>query len=293
MNRLSREKQIEVVKALVEGNSINATVRMAGVAKNTILKLLVELGEACQSYHDANVRNVTSKRVQCDEIWNFVAKKDRACTMEERSMTGIGSTWTWVAIDADSKLVLSYLVGGRDGEYAYAFMQDVADRLANRVQLTTDAHGVYLQAVRESFGEAIDYAMLIKKYGKGQDGPETRYSPAICTGIEKKPKIGNPNYDEISTSLIERQNLTMRMSMRRFTRLTNGYSKKIENLEAAVALHYMFYNYIRVHQTLGTTPAVSAGLTDKVWSFEDLISMFESFQFERKIAAPKKKKANR
>lgn len=281
MNRLSREKQIEIVKALVEGNSIRATTRMTGASKNTITKLLVEIGEACEQYHDKHVRNVNSKRVECDEIWSFVGKKDANCTPGERASGEVGSAWTWTAIDADSKLMISWLIGGRDGEYAYAFMSDVAERLANRVQLTTDAHSAYFTAVRESFGEAVDYAMLIKKYGKGQgSGPETRYSPAVCTGIEKKPITGNPDMTKISTSYVERQNLTMRMSMRRFTRLTNGFSKKIETLEAAVALHFMHYNFVRIHQTLGTTPAVAAGLTEKVWNVGDLVDLLSNLRFE-------------
>ena len=275
MNRLSREKQIEVLNALVEGNSIRATVRMTGVAKNTISKLLLEIGEVCQNYHDEHVQNLNSKRIQCDEIWNFVYAKEKNLPADLQGHESYGSIWTWTAIDADSKLMVSYLVGKRDGYWAYTFMKDVASRVSNRIQLTTDAHSAYFTAVRESFGENVDYAMLIKKYGKAPEDrqAEVRYSPAVCTGIEKKPKIGNPDPDEISTSYVERQNLTMRMSMRRFTRLTNGFSKKIENLEAAVALHFMHYNFVRIHQTIRCTPAMEAGITNRLWTMRDIVDL--------------------
>jgi IS1 family transposase len=273
MNRLSREKQIEVVKCLIEGLSIRGTVRLTGVSKPTVLKLLVDIGEACEFFHNDRVRNLTSKRIQCDELWAFVAKKDRACTPEERSMVGVGSVWTWTAIDADTKLCVSYLVGGRDGKFAYHFMRDVAARVSNRIQLTTDAHSVYFQAVRESFGIDIDYAMLIKKYGPAPAGPDTRYSPPECIGIKKKPIMGNPDPDHISTSYVERQNLSMRMGMRRFTRLTNGFSKKMENLMAAVALYFIHYNFVRVHETLGTTPAIAAGIEKREWTIGDIVDL--------------------
>ncbi len=284
MNKLSREKQIQVVKCLVDGNSVRATVRITGVAKNTIQKLVLDLGEACYYYHDMNVRNLNSKRIQCDEIWNFVYAKDKNLPKDRKHEDGIGSIWTWTAIDADSKLAVSWLCGKRDGEDAEFFMRDVASRLANRVQLTTDGHNAYLVAVDTAFGTAVDFAQLIKKYGKSQEGPETRYSPAVCTGIEKRPKIGEPDYDHISTSYVERQNLTMRMSMRRFTRLTNGFSKKIVNLEAAVAIHYMYYNFVRVHQSLKQTPAVAAGVTDHKWEVGDMIDLMEQARFEEALA---------
>jgi len=277
MNKLTREKQIEVVRCLVEGNSIRSTSRITNVARNTVSKLILQLGEACENYHDEHVQNVTSKRVECDEIWSYVGKKDVNCTSEEKTMVGIGSVWTWTAIDADSKLCVSWLVGGRDGEYAYAFMKDVASRLANRVQLTTDAHNSYFTAVREAFHGEVDYAMLIKKYGKGknQDGPDTRYSPGVCTGIEKKPKIGNPNPDYISTSYVERQNLNMRMNMRRFTRLTNAFSKSIEHHIASIAIYFMHYNFVRIHTTLRVTPAMEAGLTKHLWDIGDLVDLLK------------------
>ena len=276
MNKLTREKQIEVVKCLVEGNSIRSTSRITSVSRNTVSKLILQLGEACEAYHDTHVQGVNSKRVECDEIWTYVGKKDANCTPDERASREVGSVWTWTALDADSKLIVSWLVGGRDGEYAYMFMQDVASRLANRVQLTTDAHAVYFTAVRESFGEAVDYAMLIKKYGKGEGkSPETRYSPAICTGIEKQPKIGNPDMDLVSTSYVERQNLSMRMGMRRFTRLTNGFSKSIEHHIASVAIYFMHYNFVRVHQTLRCSPAMEAGIEKRLWDIGDLVDLLK------------------
>jgi IS1 family transposase len=275
MNKLTREQKIEVVKCLVEGNSIRSTSRITGVSRNTLSKLILQLGEACEAYHDEFVVNVQSKRVECDEIWSFVGKKEANCTPGEKASGEVGSVWTWTAIDADSKLIVSWLIGGRDGEYAYQFMSDVASRLANRVQLTTDAHGAYYTAVRESFrGTGVDYAMLIKKYGKGSgNSPDTRYSPGVCTGIEKKVKMGEPDKDLISTSYVERQNLTMRMSMRRFTRLTNGFSKSILHHTAAVALNFMYYNFVRVHQTLRCSPAMEAGLTKHLWEIGDLVDL--------------------
>lgn len=276
MNKLNREKQIEVVKCLVEGNSIRSTSRITNVARNTVAKLILDLGEACELYHDAHVRNLTTKHVACDEIWSYVGKKDANCTPGERASGEVGSIWTWTAIDADSKLIVSWLVGGRDGEYAYAFMSDVAERLANRVQLTTDAHAVYFQAVRESFGEAVDYAMLIKKYGKSYNPtPEAHYSPAVCTGIEKKPITGNPERSLISTSYVERQNLTMRMNMRRFTRLTNGFSKSVEYHIASIAIYFMRYNFVRIHQTLRCSPAMEAGLTTHLWDIGELVDLMK------------------
>ena len=273
MNKLTREKQIEVVKCLVEGNSIRSTSRITEVARNTVSKLILELGEACEQYHDEHVVNVNSKRVECDEIWSYVGKKDANCTSGELATVGVGSVWTWTAIDADSKLIVSWLVGGRDGEYAYRFMSDVASRLANRVQLTTDAHSSYFTAVREAFAGEVDYAMLVKKYGKGYEGKDVRYSPAECTGTEKKVKMGNPNRDLISTSYVERQNLTMRMNMRRFTRLTNAFSKSIEHHIASVAIYFMHYNFVRIHQTLRCSPAMEAGIEKRLWDIGDLVDL--------------------
>jgi IS1 family transposase len=272
MNRLDPKTRAQVVRCLVDGVSLRATSRITGASKNTITKLLCELGAACRAYHDQHVRGVTSKRVQCDEIWSFVYGKDKNLSDAAKATGEKGSMWTWTAIDADSKLVISYLIGGRDAGYAWAFMQDVAERVANRVQLTTDGHKPYLAAVDAAFSGEIDYAILIKEYGE-TDAGAGRYSPANCCGTIRKPVTGCPEAEHVSTSYVERQNLTMRMALRRFTRLTNGFSKKLANLEHAVSLHFAYYNFCRVHQTLRVTPAMEAGLTDRVWSIDDLIAL--------------------
>lgn len=274
MNQLDTAKRAAVLSALVEGNSIRSTVRMTGVAKNTITKLLVDAGTACAVYLHDHVRNVTATRVQCDEIWSFVGMKEKQVPADRKGEKGVGDVWTWTAIDADSKLLISYLVGGRDTVHATAFIADVASRLANRVQLTTDGHRPYLEAVEAGFGGEVDYAQLIKLYGnEGGHGAETRYSPGECTGIRKTPVSGKPDFAHISTSYVERQNLTMRM--RRFTRLTNAFSKKIENHEHAIAIYAMHYNYVRRHQTLRVTPAMAAKLTNKLWSIEDMVALLD------------------
>jgi len=259
MNKLDPNKQAQVVGALVEGNSIRATVRITGVAKNTIVKLLVELGAACSNYLDEHLVNLNCHRVQVDEIWSFCYAKAKNVTPEIAAKNPFaGDVWTWVAIDADSKLIPSWIVGPRDGVTARIFVNDLAKRLANRIQLTSDGLSVYLAAVEKAFHGHVDYAMLQKIYNDAPEG-QKRYSPA-------DPK-------HISTSYVERQNLTMRMSMRRFTRLTNGFSKKIENHVAMVALHVMYYNYARIHQTLRVTPAMEAGVSDHVWSIAELIAL--------------------
>ncbi len=274
MNRLSTEKRAQIVAALVEGCSVRATVRMTGTSKNTIQKLQIELGAACSAYMDRTLRNLPCKRVQCDEIWSFVGCKQKNVTPMISEQRIAGDVWTWVAMDADTKLVCSWLVGKRDAGCATDFIQDLANRLANRVQLTTDGHKVYLNAVVDAFANDIDYAMLIKIYGESSEG-EKRYSPAVCAGCEQKPMIGNPDPKHISTSYIERQNLTMRMSMRRFTRLTNAFSKKIENHIASIAIHYMYYNFCRIHQTLRVTPAMAAGATDRLWTITEMIRLLD------------------
>jgi IS1 family transposase len=274
MNRLSTEKRVAVVTALVEGCSIRATVRMTGVAKNTIVKLLVDLGAAVTKYQDETLRNLPCKRLQCDEIWAFVGAKDKNIPAEKQGQPGIGSVWTWTAIDADTKLIPSWLVGSRDAGAGFEFMQDVASRLRGRVQLTTDGHKPYLSAVEDAFGADIDYATLTKLYG-ADPADERRYSPPICLGCEVKTVQGSPDPKHISTSYVERQNLTMRMSMRRFTRLTNAFSKKVENHAAAVALYFMFYNFGRVHQTLRVTPAMEAGVSDHVWDIEEIVALLD------------------
>ncbi|HVF59773.1 MAG TPA: integrase core domain-containing protein [Thermoanaerobaculia bacterium] len=273
-NVLKAEKRAAVIRALVDCNSIRATVRQTGVAKNTVTKLLVELGAACAAYQDEALRNLTCKRLQVDEIWAFVYAKAKNVPAEKRGVPGVGDVWTFVAIDADTKLVPSFLVGSRDAGTATEFMQDLAGRLVNRVQLTTDGHGMYLNAVLDSFGGAVDYAQLQKIYGGGPTDEAHRYSPAKCLGTERRRIIGDPDRRHVSTSYVERQNLTMRTSMKRFARLTNAFSKKAENLAAAVALHFMHYNFARPHQSLGgRTPAQAAGVTDRRWTAADIVGL--------------------
>jgi IS1 family transposase len=247
---------------------------MTGVAKNTIVNLLVDLGAACTRYQNETLRNLPCKRLQCDEIWAFIGAKDKNVPQDKRGQFGVGSVWTWTCIDADTKLIPSWLVGTRDAGTAYEFISDVASRLRGRVQLTTDGHKPYLAAVEGAFGADIDYATLTKLYGNDPEA-EKRYSPAKCIGVECKIVAGDPNPKHVSTSYVERQNLTMRMSMRRFTRLTNAFSKKVENHAAAVALYFMFYNFARVHQTLRVTPAMEAGVSDHVWSINEIVNLLK------------------
>jgi IS1 family transposase len=274
MNCLSTDKRTAIIAALVEGTSINATCRMTGVSKHTVLKLLENMGCACAAYHNANVRNLRVRRIQADEIWAFVYGKDKNLTLEQ-VQAGMGSVWTWTALDADTKLIVSYMLGDRGAATAQSFMRDVAGRIANRIQLTTDGHRVYAEAVEDAFGAEIDYAMLVKIYGASSENPESRYSPATCIGCRTGVLAGNPDTDHISTSFVERQNPSMRMGMRRFTRLTNAFSKKLENHGHMVALYFMHYNYCRVHKTLRVTPAMEAGLTDHVWEIEELINLLK------------------
>ncbi|MEK7992433.1 MAG: IS1 family transposase [Planctomycetota bacterium] len=274
MNKLSDEKRSQVVAALVEGSSIRATVRMTGVAKNTIAKLLVELGAACSAYMDKAMRGLTCKRIQVDEIWSFVACKQKQVTSQKAERMICGDVWTWVAIDADTKLVPCWLIGQRDAVAATTFIDDLSRRLAHRIQLTSDGHKVYLNAVIDAYADEIDYAQLVKIYGPDPT-EQKRYSPAQCIGTRTDILLGDPEPKHISTSYVERQNLTMRMSMRRFTRLTNAFSKKLENHVAAIALHYMHYNFCRIHQTLRVTPAMEAGLADHVWDLEELLCLLK------------------
>jgi IS1 family transposase len=278
MNKLNQERQVQVVKALVEGNGINSVVRMTGVAKNTILKLLADLGVACLEYEDNNLRNLKLSKIQCDEIWEFCYAKEKNVPTEFKGRYGYGDIWTFVAIDAETKLVPSWQVGARNADCALDFINDLKGRLANRVQLTTDGHKMYLEAVERVYGSEIDYAQLVKLYGQDPEG-EKRYSPAECIATEKHIIQGNPDVKAISTSYIERQNLTMRMSMRRFTRLTNGFSKKVVNHMYAVALHFMYYNFVRPHKTLANpyprTPAMAAGLTKHIWTTEDIVKLID------------------
>jgi IS1 family transposase len=274
MNRLNKEQRTKIIAALVEGNSLRATARMCDVSFNTVLKLVPEIGRACMEYHDKTVRNLSSKRIQCDEIWSFCYAKEKNVPEDRKNTFGFGDVWTWVAIDADTKPVAAFNVGSRGAASAKAFMDDLASRLANRVQLTTDGHRAYLEAVEGAFGNNIDYAMLIKMYGDDRKA-EARYSPAECIGTREIGITGSPDRNRISTSHVERQNLTMRMGMRRFTRLTNGFSKKIDNHFWAIALHYMHYNFCRIHKTLRVTPAMEAGISDHVWTIEEITTLLD------------------
>jgi IS1 family transposase len=272
MNKLSRDKQAQVVAALVEGNSIRATVRMTSVAKNTVVKLLADLGLACAKYQDKVLKNLPCKRIQCDEIWSFCYAKEKNVPKDKKGTFGYGDVWTYTAICADTKLIPSWHIGRRDLENATLFMRDLSSRLANRVQLTTDGHKMYLEAVESTFGMDIDYSQIVKLYGQTSDG-QKRYSPPQCIGTMKSKITGNPEENQVSTSYVERQNLTMRMNMRRFTRLTNGFSKKVENLFYAVSLHFMYYNFCRVHQTLRVTPAMEAKVADHIWGVEEILRL--------------------
>jgi IS1 family transposase len=273
MNRLPIAKRVAVVSALVEGNSLRSTCRMTGVAMNTVLKLLADLGEACAQLHDERVRDVRAKRVQADEVWQYVYAKAKNVPEDKQGTFGFGDVWTWTAIDADTKLIISYLVGPRQPGSAFALMGDLAARISGHPQLTTDGLYWYPHAVERAFGIGVDYAVQVKRFS--DSGGAGRYSPPRFLGSTKEVIRGNPDPKHISTSHVERQNLTMRMSMRRFTRLTNGFSKKLENHVAAVAIHFAHYNFCRVHQTLRVTPAMEAGLTDTVWSLERLVGLLD------------------
>jgi IS1 family transposase len=286
MKQLSNEQRAQVVACICEGNSIRATVRLTGISKNTITKLLVELGDACVDYQDRTLVNLNCKRIQCDETWSFVYAKEKNVPADKKGQLGYGDVWTWTAIDADTKLVPSFMVGNRDARTAVAFMDDLKNRLASRVQLTTDGLKVYLNAIEGAFGADVDYARLVKRYESSQE--ETRYSPAICTSCERKPVVGHPDPKHISTSFVERQNLTMRMSMRRFTRLTNGFSKKLVNHLATVAIYFMYYNFARIHQTIRCTPAMEAGVSNHGWTIQEIIGLLPKPVF--KLRGPYKRK---
>jgi IS1 family transposase len=275
MNKLSTAKRVQIVKALVEGNSLRSTQRMVGCSFNTVVKLMLELGAACEAFHDAYVRNVPAQRVQCDEIWTFCYARRENVPEEFKGVLGYGDLWTWVGQDADSKMVLSWHVGRRDADTALPFMHDLASRLTSRVQLTTDGLKAYLVATDSAFGTDIDYARLIKVYGSDPNA-EKRYTPPVCMETKVEVVSGDPAIEHISTSYIERQNLQMRMSMRRYTRLTNGHSKKMANHEAMLALHYVHYNFGRAQKAIGGTPAMAAGLATRVWSVEDIISLLDA-----------------
>lgn len=288
MHKLSLEDRTRILHLLCEGMSIRATTRLTGASKVTVAKLLVDAGKACMTFHDANVRNVKAARVQVDEIWSFTYSKQKNVATAKAAPEDAGDTWTWTAIDADTKLIISYLVGGRDAEYAVEFIQDLADRVANRFQLTSDGLNAYIGAVEDAFGDDIDFAQLVKIYGN-IPGAAGRYSPAECIGSQRRRERGRPDMDHVSTSYVERQNLTMRMHMRRFTRLTNGFSKKVENHPYAVALHMMYYNFVRLHKTLRVTPAMQAGVTDRLWDIADIAMLVEEAEAKPGKRGPYKK----
>ena len=269
---LSMDKKVAVISALIEGCSVRSTVRLTGVAKGTILRLLAEVGTACAEYMDVTLRNIPAKRVQIDEIWSFVGCKEKNVTTEKAEAGVCGDVWTFTAIEAQTKLVISWMVGRRDAGSATEFLRDVESRLSNRIQLTTDGHKMYLLAVPDAFASNVDYAQLVKVYGSDPEGHK-RYSPAQCLGSKRVGIIGNPDSSHVSTSYVERQNLNMRMQMRRFTRLTNAFSKKLDNHIHALALFHMHYNFARIHQTLRVSPAMEAGMSKHLWSIQELVEL--------------------
>lgn len=288
MNKLSAEERARILQLLCEGMSIRAVTRVTGASKNTVAKLLNDAGVALGAYQDRVFRDLPCERVQVDEIWSFTYAKQKNVEKAKAAPVDAGDTWTWTAIDADTKLVFSVLVGGRDVDHAMAFIEDVAGRIAGRVQITSDGHAVYKRAVKRYFGEDVDFGQLVKVYG-GSLGATNRYSPPECIGAKPTKVIGNPDPAHISTSYVERQNLTMRMHMRRFTRLTNGFSKKVQNHVNAVALHFAYYNFVRVHKTLRMTPAMAAGVTDRLWDMADLVAIIEEAQPKPGKRGPYKK----
>jgi IS1 family transposase len=278
MNKLPLAKRAQILTLLCEGVSMRSIERIVGCSINSVNKLLEAAGAACAAYHDAHVRNVAAKRVQCDEAWSFIYAKAKNVRAARNAPPQAGDVWTWIGIESDTKLIISYRVGGRDAENALALMDDLRSRVTTRMQLTTDGHAAYLSAVEEAFGADIDYAMLIKLYGEPAASPEAarRYSPSDCVGTRKNTITGNPDPKYVSTSYAERQNLTMRMSMRRFTRLTNAFSKKFVNHEHTVALYALWYNFVRIHKTLRITPAMAAGVSERLWSAEDIVALIDA-----------------
>ena len=285
MNKLSLAARAQILNLLVEGSSLRSISRVCDVSINTVTKLLVDAGTVCAAYHDQYVANVKSTRIQCDEVWSFCYAKEKNLAKATAAPDGAGDVWTWTAIDADTKLMVSWAVGDRTAECARAFMDDVAGRLASRVQLTTDGHRVYLDAVMGAFDQ-VDFAQLVKLYGaESGKGAEKKYSPSECTGTIKTPVAGSPDPKHISTSYVERQNLNIRMGMRRFTRLTNAFSKKIDNHLHALSLYFVFYNFVRLHKTLRMSPAMAAGVSDRLWEIEDIVHLVEAYERRKKAAA--------
>lgn len=294
MNKLPLAKRVQILAMLCEGSSMRSISRITDVSINTVSKLLVEAGEAALAIHDENVCDVKAARVQCDEIWSFCYAKAKNVSTAKAAPDGAGDVWTWTAIDADSKLMVSYFVGDRGAESAMILMDDLRARLANRVQLTTDGHRAYLEAVEGAFGADVDYAQLVKLYGEqGGKGSEVRYSPAECTGIRKRRVEGNPDIAHVSTSHVERMNLSIRMQNRRFTRLTNAFSKKLDNHIHALALYFAFYNFCRIHKSLKVTPAMAAGITDRLWSLEDIVAKIDEMAPPPAKRGPYKKRGQK
>ncbi len=282
MNRLSTQQRAQILSLMAEGMSIRSITRITGFSKNTVTKFMVDAGQAVAEYQDVVMHNLQCKRIQIDEIWAFCYAKKKNVAKAKSAPIGAGDIWTWIAMDADTKLIPSWLVGGRDGEYAKEFIDDVASRMASRVQLTSDGLKAYLEAVEGAFGADVDYAQIIKIYGDAPDSMSGKYSPSQCTGTHTKVIEGRPDAKHISTSYIERQNLTIRMSNRRFTRLTNAFSKKAENHAHSMALYFMHYNFVRIHQSLRVTPAMEAGVTDHLWTFEDVVKIVEKWEEKKK-----------
>lgn len=290
MNKLPLAKRVQILSMLCEGSSMRSISRVCDVSINTVAKLLVDAGETCLALHDELVRDVRASRIQCDEIWSFCYAKEKNVEKAKAATDEAGDVWTWTALDADTKLIVSYFVGDRSGQSAIALMDDLRSRLENRVQLTTDGHKAYLEAVEGAFGGDVDYAQLVKLYDDVPDSHKGRYSPAECTGAKKVKVEGRPDLKHVSTSYVERQNLTMRMSMRRFTRLTNAFSKKLDNHIHALALYFMFYNFTRIHKSLKVTPAMAAKITDRLWSMEDIVNAIDALAEPPKKRGPYKKK---
>ena len=283
MNKLPLAKRVQILSMLVEGSSLRSITRVCDVSINTVTKLLIDAGTVCAAFHDEKVRDVKAKRIQCDEIWSFCYSKQKNVANAKRKDVAYGDVWTWTGLDAESKLIVSWMVGGRDGDYAMGLMDDLRNRLANRVQLTTDGHRAYLEAVEGAFGGDIDYGMLVKLYGASSEGAKGRYSPAECIGARKERIEGNPDPAHISTSYTEIHNLTMRMQMRRFTRLTNAFSKKIENHCHSLALYFVWYNWVRIHKAHKVTPAMAAGLTDKLMEMTDIVALIDDAEMKATI----------